>query len=89
MMIEAIDSSVLKVTFTKVNGEERIMTCTTNLQLIPEYARPKTEGDISDKESPVQRAFDLNKNEWRSFRKENVKSVEIICPWDLWTNGES
>ena len=32
---EALQAGVVQVTFTKVNGEERIMSCTLNSDLLP------------------------------------------------------
>lgn len=66
--------TVAVVTFTKKNGELREMVCTTNLALVPAGQQPKgtsTRVDVPD----MVRAFDLNKNEWRSFYRSNVISL--------------
>ena len=54
--------SVLVVTFNKLDGDERIMTCTKKFELIPESSRPKT-----DKEPPKGNVtvWDLNAKGWR------------------------
>ena len=61
------------VTFTKKDGTIRKMKCTRNPALIPEEFHPKTSA--SDVGSTI-RAFDLEKNEWRSFIPENVQHID-------------
>ena len=65
--------SVLVVTFNKLDGDERIMTCTKKFELIPESSRPKT-----DKEPPKGNVtvWDLNAKGWRSFKYDRVTRVE-------------
>ena len=64
------------VTFTKTNGEERVMRCTTCIDDIPVEHHPK--GDSNRKFSDeAQRVFDLDKQEWRSFRWDSVIKFEV------------
>ena len=63
------------VDFTKVNGEVRVMRCTKNFDLIPESLHPINNSQIRVKNENVYPVFDLDKQEWRSFRIENVNSV--------------
>jgi hypothetical protein len=70
-MTTELCARVCRVIFTKVNGEQRDMLCTTNQEFIPEDKRPKTGKEHAD---TVIRAFDINKQEFRSFRVENVVS---------------
>lgn len=70
-MMTELRERVCRVIFTKVNGEERDMQCTLNMDTIPEDKRPKTGKEHVDS---VIRAFDVNKQEFRSFRVENVVS---------------
>lgn len=63
------------VTFTKGNGEERVMRCTTNEFDIPLEKLPKGTGPKHTDE--VQRVFDLDKQEWRSFRWDAVTLFEV------------
>lgn len=72
-------SSLLKeksavVTFTKKNGEERVMNCTLIENLIPEDQRPK--GVISKKSDNALSVWDLDANGWRSFVYDNVKKIK-------------
>jgi len=65
------------VTFTKVDGTERVMNCTLKPELLPE-AKPLAEGKTPRKESTTSiRVFDLEKQEWRSFTTKNVTRVEF------------
>lgn len=78
-------SSILKsgktavVTFTKKDGTSRTMRATTNAKFIP--AKPvvgdtsKTKRTVADNPD-VAKVFDLDKQEWRSFRYDSVTQVE-------------
>ena len=70
-MMEALRAKECRVIFTKINGEERDMVCTLNMEMIPEEKQPKTGKEYN---TDVIRAFDVNKEEFRSFRVENVIS---------------
>ncbi len=67
------------VTFTKVDGSERIMECTTNSTLIPEVenksSEPKKEKKKSDEAITV---YDLQAKGWRSFRWDSIKQVRFV-----------
>jgi len=70
----------LSVTFTKVDGTERTMLCTKNSEIISERYTPeerKTDREYKEPEG-VARVFDLEKNAWRSFRYDSVKSYTVI-----------
>ena len=58
--------------FTKKDGTLRIMRCTRNPKLIPQEFHPKGESENTKSIT----AFDLDKNEWRSFIPENVVRIE-------------
>ena len=77
-MVEQLRSKVCTVTFTKVNGEERVMECTLMDSAIPESKRPKDDSTGVQRTINVISAFDVRKADWRSFRVENVK--EFVCP---------
>jgi len=68
---ESLSKGVCTVKFTKVSGEERIMKCTTNYDLLPQHEQ-KTESTrkFSDE---ATRVYDLEKQAWRSFRNDSVK----------------
>lgn len=79
ILVEALKKHVCTVTFTKVNGETRVMPCTLREDVIP-----KPPAEVASK-STVKRHENQNvvsvwctdKLEWRSFRVDNVVDLEI------------
>ena len=69
----------MTITFTKVDGTERVMNCTLKPELLPVVeVKPLSEGKQPRKESTTSiRVFDLEKKEWRSFTIKNVTRVEF------------
>jgi len=72
-LIDWLRKEVLEVTFNKLDGDERIMTCTKMDKFIPEDKRPKT--DKAPKEGTVT-VWDIKADGWRSFRYDRVTKVE-------------
>lgn len=65
------------VTFTKKDGTKRHMNCTLSEDFIPGDKQPKgTEKELS---VDTCRVFDLEKNEWRSFRWSSITDVEYLA----------
>lgn len=61
------------VTFEKKDGTLRELRCT--LKDVPEYER-KTDREVLRKTNEeVMSVFDLEKEEWRSFRIDSVKQI--------------
>jgi hypothetical protein len=69
----ALKAGVATVTFTKVDGSERVMRCTLQDQHLPEQYRGK--GTMITEGSNTIRAFDVELNEWRSFRVDSVTGI--------------
>jgi hypothetical protein len=66
------------ITFTKVDGTERVMKCTLEADKLPpvvikEDAKPRKETTSTK----ALRVFDIEKNEWRSFTIKNIKRIEL------------
>lgn len=72
-MSKALTEGVCEVKFTKKDGTERIMKCTTMMESIPEEKRPKSTNHNDD----VMNVFDVEKNDWRSFRVDSVKEFTV------------
>ena len=76
-LIEQLERNILVVRFTKLNGDERVMTCT----LLDEFKPPaKKDDSVSQKKvrelsDKVIVAYDVNANGWRSFRYDRIKEV--------------
>lgn len=67
------------VTFTKKDGTERVLHCTTSAELVPqepivEGAEPKREKKVNEDVMPV---YDLEAKHWKSFRWDSIKTVSI------------
>lgn len=71
-----LSEGVVKVTFKKVNGDLRIMDCTTKADLIPPPTTPAKPVQVSEEtKERVVRVYDVNANGWRSFVLANVIEV--------------
>ena len=71
---EILSTGVLIVTFNKLDGEERVMTCTNNIENIPEESRPKNNS--APKAQGLVTVWDMNAKGWRSFKYDRVTKVE-------------
>lgn len=79
-LLKDIRENAVKVFFTKVNGDKRVMTCTLREDLLPPntimehldemHAKPENKDVIA--------VWDLEKGGWRSFRVDNVEYVEFV-----------
>ena len=77
-LVDMLRSNVVVVTFMKVNGDERVMTCTLQASYIPNAPTQKGELVMENKSnSNTVSVWDVNANGWRSFRVENVKSISM------------
>jgi len=72
-LIKNLQQNAMRIIFTKVNGDERIMDCTLQEHIIPETS----ESNRKENEE-VLPVFDINKGEWRSFRLDSVMKVEKL-----------
>ena len=72
---QLLTTSVCEVTFTKVNGETRIMPCTLREDVIPIRTSKEPPRHLPTSNISV---WCTDKNEWRSFRVANVKDVRVI-----------
>ena len=66
------------IVFTKKDGTERTMNCTTKSELVP--AQPVVEG-VEKKEKKaneeIMPVYDLDAKGWRSFRWDSIKQVRF------------
>lgn len=73
------ENPIVNIVFTKKDGSERKMRCTTNLALIPILHHPKKkieDVEKSDKVITSYSVYDLDKLQWRSFVIENLIAME-------------
>lgn len=66
----ALANGRVKITFKKVDGSLREMNATTN-NLLFNWTNKSTKAKNKPKTDLIT-VWDLDKNEWRSFRAENV-----------------
>ncbi len=79
-LAKTLATGSFSVTFTKVDGTERVMQCTIAPHLIPEEKMPNPENsrEVSLKKNlDILRVYDLEKEDWRSFRVESVTDVSL------------
>jgi hypothetical protein len=63
------------ITFTKKDETERVMVCTLKEEKIPSEKAPKNTGKSQSDDAIA--VFDLEKQDWRSFRFDSVKKIEF------------
>lgn len=74
-LVGILQITPVEVKFTKKDGSERVMKCTLQESDIPEQSKPK--GSDRAKSEDSLRVFDMEKNEWRSFRWDSIKSIKF------------
>lgn len=71
---EQLSQGLVEVTFTKKDGTERVMVCTTNMDIIPADSHPtRTFNDRDD----FYRVYDVEKDGWRSFNEDQITGVNV------------
>ena len=79
-LLRDLKENVVEVTFTKVNGDRRVMRCTLMQKLLPpnvdmhyleeEHRKPHNLNLIA--------VWDVQNGGWRSFRVDSVEYAEAI-----------
>jgi hypothetical protein len=79
-ILKDLKSHIIEVTFTKVNGEGRVMRCTLDPQYLPPNYNPEHLDEQHQKKENLNNiaAWDVNAGGWRSFRIDSVSYVQII-----------
>jgi hypothetical protein len=74
----ALRDTVVTVTFTKKNGDERVMKCTLNGEHLPTIQKEATEvSEVRQTSNTSLSVYDVESNGWRSFRWDSIKQVEF------------
>ena len=74
---ELLRNNVATVTFTKVDGSERVMKCTLLKEHIPNAAT-KDQHVVSEETTNLNLSvWDVDAAGWRSFRINSVKSISV------------
>jgi len=69
---EILLEKVAIVTFKKLDGSNRVMTCTKSLNVIPKEHHPKTNKEPAPNTVNV---WDLNAKGWRSFKYDRINNI--------------
>ena len=85
-----LSTGTVTVTFTKKDGSERVMKCTTDPTYIlfkdPTVLESRNERTVSEEVMPV---YDLESNGWRSFRWDSIKRIEFNTGEDFEYSNEA
>jgi hypothetical protein len=75
-LLGLLETEVVEIEFTKKDGTDRVMKCTLQEDYLPEYDGViLIDKDRWKKDSLA--VFDLEKEDWRSFRWDSVKAVRF------------
>jgi len=80
-IVNKLKQGLLEVTFNKVNGDERVMTCTLQEGVIPAATKkdPLSQKKVREVNPEVVSVWDTNATGWRSFRVANVTDVNEVA----------
>jgi hypothetical protein len=73
-VVKRLKESVCHVTFTKVDGTERVMECTLLPQYLPEEFRNRAPM-LTETVGNAVSVWDVQNGGWRSFRLDSIKSI--------------
>lgn len=73
IVIKALKSQIIQISFEKVDGSVRDMQCTLMESKIPDEKKPKSTNSKSN--PSVLPVFDVEKEAWRSFRWDSIKKI--------------
>ena len=65
----------VQIRFIKKNGEERVIKCTLQEGKFPLYEKKTDREKTPNKD--ILSVWDLEKEEWRSFKLDSIKNVEF------------
>lgn len=71
-VVAGLKSAVAMVTFEKADGTERVMRCTLVESFLPKAKKSKAAREVNDE---IVSVYDLDKEDWRSFRLDSVKAI--------------
>tara|TARA_B110000238_G_scaffold170485_1_gene187888 strand:- start:182 stop:577 length:396 start_codon:yes stop_codon:yes gene_type:complete len=79
-LMEQLTTEVLEVTFLKINGDKRVMTCTLKEDIKPKAIKtdPMSQKAIRTISDKVCSVWDINAKGWRSFRYDNVQEIRLV-----------
>ena len=76
-LIDMLRNNIVTVTFTKVDGTERVMRCTLMAEYVPNAPTNNGQVLLQESESKAVSVWDTEANGWRSFRVDSVKNISV------------
>lgn len=73
-IVDRLRAGVVTVTFTKLDGSERVMQCTLQADYLPEEFRNK-QPMLTETVGNTVSVWDVQAGGWRSFRVDSVKAI--------------
>lgn len=73
-LVNRLRAGVVTVTFEKVDGSVRVMSCTLQPQYLPEEYRDRAPM-LTEEAGNAISVWDLAANQWRSFRVGSVRNI--------------
>lgn len=79
-LIKLLETEVVEVTFTKLNGDKRVMPCTLIPSFLPKATKedPITQKKVREISDKVIAAWAIESKGYRSFRYDRVNEVRVI-----------
>lgn len=76
-VLNQLKNSVVEVTFNKLNGDKRVMTCTLVESYLPPAKKddPMSQKKVREINTNAISVWDVNANGWRSFRLDRVTNI--------------
>ena len=73
-----LNNNICTITFTKKNGDQRVMRCTLDEQHFPPVQKEAAEvGEVRQRSTEALSVFDVEAQGWRSFRWDSVIHLEM------------
>jgi hypothetical protein len=77
---QQLKENIMEVTFNKINGDKRIMSCTLSKNVLPPATKkdPITQEKIRKINEEVMSVWDTKAKGFRSFRMANITEVKRL-----------
>ena len=79
-LLELLHKEVVEVTFTKLNGDKRVMPCTLIESYLPPAKKdePLTQKKVREISDKVVSVWAVESKGFRSFRYDRVTAVRVV-----------
>jgi hypothetical protein len=77
MLVKNLKKMNAEVTFTKLNGDVRVIQCTLQENVVPAKKTSPAESKVVNPD--VLPVWDTEKSAWRSFRYDTITNVKFMA----------